>query len=236
MRKQTLRSILVFSFMFVTILVFSQEIYQDVVTLKSGKIVRGVILEQVSDKYLKIRSRDNKIMKIPMSEIEEISQEAFQVEGLKRELYDPYFMKNKHDYWSFATGLGPSYGGLGLRFQQRMGRILGYGYHASIGVMTGGEGFRSFWGYSLGFKFYPYKSYYVNAQYGSIGIIYQEDVLGNIVNQEALYGPSLLVGGDWFFSQYFGMNAGIGVSFNITHPDVQSAIFTYDIGLMVKFK
>ncbi len=227
---------MVFSFLFVSILVYSQELYQDVVTLKNGKVVRGIIIEQVSDQYLKIRTRDSKILEISMEDVEQISQETFQIDASKRELYDPYFFKSKHDYWSLATGIGPSYGGMGLRFQQRFGKIQGYGYHVGMGVMTGGEGYRSFWGYSFGFKFFPYKSYYVNAQYGSIGIVYQEDILGNIVNQEALYGPSALIGADWFFSQYFGMNVGIGASFNITHPDVQAVIFTYDFGLVVKIK
>ena len=88
---------MVFSFLVVAIRVYSQELYQDVITLKNGKVVRGVIIEQVSDQYLKIRTRDSKILEITMEDVEQISQEAFQIDASKRELYDPYFFKNKHD-------------------------------------------------------------------------------------------------------------------------------------------
>ncbi|MBU2650773.1 MAG: hypothetical protein KKA81_07550, partial [Bacteroidetes bacterium] len=113
---------------------------------------------------------------------------------------------------------------------------IGFGYHAGLGIITGGEGFRSFWGYSAGFKFFPYKSQFIDIQYGTIGILYQEDYLGNIINQEVLIGPSALLGGDWFFSQYFGMNGSVGASFNVSHPGVQSVFLVIEMGLMVKFK
>ncbi|MBU2651520.1 MAG: hypothetical protein KKA81_11340, partial [Bacteroidetes bacterium] len=105
----------------------AQQLFQDVIILKSGKEVRGVIQEKVDGEYVKIRSRDNRTLEIPFADIERITQEVFEAEGLKKDLLDPYFMKNKHDYWSLATGIGPSYGGFGLRFQQRFGRKIGFG-------------------------------------------------------------------------------------------------------------
>jgi hypothetical protein len=61
--------------MFITIIVFAQNNYQDVVYLKNGSIIRGIIIEQVPNKSIKIETADKSIFAYKMDEIEKISKE-----------------------------------------------------------------------------------------------------------------------------------------------------------------
>ncbi len=55
---------------------FSQEAaLQDVVYLKNGSIIRGVIIEQIPEQSLKIRTADGSVFVYQMSEIERIRKE-----------------------------------------------------------------------------------------------------------------------------------------------------------------
>lgn len=49
--------------------------YTEVVYLKNGSIIRGVIIEQVPNKSLKIQTADGSIFAYPMSEVEKITKE-----------------------------------------------------------------------------------------------------------------------------------------------------------------
>ena len=222
-------------------MIFSQEKTQDIVHLKDGRTVKGIIIKNVEGEFIRLKVPTH-TMTIYYEDIESINKEEYEVEVVEKQDFNPvkddaYFVKNKNEYWSLATGLGQSYGGMiGLRFQQRFGEKMGLGYHGGIGYTPGGDTLRGFVGFAVGVKFFFYKSYYINLQYGTAGLIYYEDVYGNILNQEIMYGPAVMAGGDWFFTKYFGMNGALGVAFNVSHPDVQSAIFKLDIGLMVKFK
>ena len=224
----------------IPVFVLSQENTQDVIYLKDGRTLKGVIIKNVEGEFIRLKVETH-TMTIYYEDIESINKEKFEKEEADQQNYNPiktdsYFANNKNEYWSLATGIGQSYGGLiGLRFQQRFGEKMGIGYHGGLGYTPGGDTLRGFMGFALGVKFFFYKSYYINLQYGTAGLIYYKDVYGNILNQEIMYGPAVMAGGDWFFSRFFGMNAALGVAFNVTHPDVQSAILKIDFGLVVKF-
>ena len=51
-----------------------QTTNEDVVYLKNGKVVRGVIIDQVANQSLKIKTSDNKILTFKINEIEKISK------------------------------------------------------------------------------------------------------------------------------------------------------------------
>lgn len=53
-----------------------QEELQDVVYLKNGSIIRGVIIEQVPGQSIKIRTADGSLFVYQMSEVEKITKEA----------------------------------------------------------------------------------------------------------------------------------------------------------------
>ena len=64
-------------FALITTMSFGQSNYQDVVYLKNGSIIRGVIIEQVPDKSIKIETADRNVFVYQMEEIEKITKEQF---------------------------------------------------------------------------------------------------------------------------------------------------------------
>jgi hypothetical protein len=64
-------------FVFITTLSFGQSNYQDVVYLKNGSIIRGVIIEQVPNKSIKIETADRSVFVYQMDEIEKFTKEPF---------------------------------------------------------------------------------------------------------------------------------------------------------------
>lgn len=54
---------------------FSQNNYQDVVYLKNGSVIRGVIIEQVPNQSIKIETADKSVFVYQMNEIEKITKE-----------------------------------------------------------------------------------------------------------------------------------------------------------------
>ena len=65
-------------FILITTLSFAQNNYQDVVYLKSGSIIRGVVIEQVPNKYIKIETADRNVFVYSMDEIDKLTKEKFQ--------------------------------------------------------------------------------------------------------------------------------------------------------------
>lgn len=62
-------------FTLITAVSFAQKNYQDVVYLKNGSIIRGVIIEQVPSKSLKIETVGKSVFVYKMDEIEKITKE-----------------------------------------------------------------------------------------------------------------------------------------------------------------
>ena len=62
-------------FIIIATSVFTQNNYQDVVYLKNGSIIHGIIIEQVPLKSIKIKTADNNVFVFQMDEIEKISKE-----------------------------------------------------------------------------------------------------------------------------------------------------------------
>lgn len=59
---------------------FGQNNYQDVVYLKDGSIIRGIIIEQVPNKSIKIETADKSVFVYRMDEIEKMTKEQIQLE------------------------------------------------------------------------------------------------------------------------------------------------------------
>lgn len=55
---------------------FGQSNYQDVVYLKNGSIIRGVIIEQIPNKSIKIETIDKSVFVFQLDEIEKITKET----------------------------------------------------------------------------------------------------------------------------------------------------------------
>ena len=58
-----------------TINALSQNNYRDVVHLKDGSIIKGIIIEQIPNKQIKIETSDGSVFVYEMNEIEKMSKE-----------------------------------------------------------------------------------------------------------------------------------------------------------------
>lgn len=61
-----------------TTLTFAQNNYQDVVYLKNGSIIRGIIIEPIPNKSIKIETADRSVFVFQMDEIERFTKEPMQ--------------------------------------------------------------------------------------------------------------------------------------------------------------
>lgn len=64
-------------FALITTLTFAQRNYQDVVYLKNGSIIRGIIIEQIPNKSIKIETADRNVFVFQIDEIEKFTKEPF---------------------------------------------------------------------------------------------------------------------------------------------------------------
>ena len=69
------KKILFFVFFLTTLISFSQNQYEDVVYLKNGGIMRGVIIEQIPNKSIKIETIGRNVFFYEMDAIEKITKE-----------------------------------------------------------------------------------------------------------------------------------------------------------------
>jgi hypothetical protein len=224
-------------------IIFAQNNLEDVIYLKNGSVIKGIIIEQVPNVSIKIQTVDKNIFAFKMEEIERMTKEpvtndrySFSNSGEK------FFMNKKNKYFSVGVGYGNSYGGLGLRLQQRFGNKLGFGWHAGVGYFPGQvlDMEPSVW-FCGGAKFFWYKAWYINITYGTVARYKQEQYYwgyyyGYQSEEGNLYGPSFMLGGDWFFNKVFGMNGALGVSVLPDNPYyMQNAVATIDFGFIFKF-
>jgi hypothetical protein len=55
---------------------FSQQNYEDVIYLKNYNIIHGMIIEQIPNESIKIKTKDNNVFYFKISEIEKITKEV----------------------------------------------------------------------------------------------------------------------------------------------------------------
>ena len=74
--------LLLMSFLFMKCMVSqAQTNYEDVVYLKNGSVIHGIIVEQIPNKSIKIQTRDQNLFVYSMEEIEKISKEPTKSQG-----------------------------------------------------------------------------------------------------------------------------------------------------------
>ena len=61
---------------FVTTISFSQNNLDEVVYLKNGSVIRGLIIEQIPNQTLKIQTKDGSVFVYNFSEVQKITKEA----------------------------------------------------------------------------------------------------------------------------------------------------------------
>lgn len=209
MKKLTLIILMTF---FLTSLVFSQ----DVIIKNNGDEINAKVLEitENSIKYKEYNFQDGPIRSISKTEALMIIYEN----GIREKfsIVENQNIKNKYkgNYFMVGWGIGSSYGVLGVRFQGRFGDIQGFGIHAGIG--GGSVDLKEALYWSLGVKFFPYKGFYLNTQYGVTQTEVVYDRTSQTSDRQLRYGSSVLIGGDWNWGKKigFGLNFGFGVQYS----------------------
>ena len=124
------------SFVFISSLVLAQTNLQDVVYLKNGSVVRGVIIEQVPNQSIRLQTTDGNIFAFQMDDIERLTRE--------QRLGNNQSVKSPGLAWCLSflmPGVGQFYNGdpgKGAIFLSSY--LVGWGLH-SIGLAGGPEPF-----------------------------------------------------------------------------------------------
>ena len=138
------------------------------------------------------------------------------------------------NYFSVAAGAGNSYGGLGLSLQYLTQGRLKLGIHGGAGYFPlAGQAYL----FTGGLKLYFWDYLYTDLQFGRFGAYqktYYDYYNGYTYENGTLYGPSILMGYDWFFSDHFGINAAAGVSYDIGDY-FKDFTYALDLGFVFRF-
>ena len=221
---------------------------QDIIIKQNGDEIKSKILEITSEtiKYKEFEFQDGPTRNINISDVfmviyENGKREKFTTtesstpkEDTKNEVSNNDYEGN---YFMLGGGYGNSYGGLGLRAQWRMGEEQSLGIHAGVGYLPNAPILAS-----AGVKFFPYKDFYINTQFGLTGYetYYSRTSIFtgyDIYYNRVLYGPSFLVGGDWTWGDKvgYGFNAGLGLTLNINAEIISPITLALDLGFIIRF-
>ena len=160
---------------------------------------------------------------------------------------DEKYLRNKNNnyYFSMGFGFGPSYGGIGFRTQARLGGITGVGFHLGGGWnflygsadTTQQVSLDDAFSVLAGVKFFPYRGWYMDVQFGQFGKIatvsYEEDKM-IIHHIDKPYGFVFTFGGDWFWGRHLGLNLGFGAALDLTAPESSNMFPVFDMGFIIK--
>lgn len=196
---------------------FGQYLHVDRLTLSSGQVFTGIIIEEHQPDYLILETKDFGPVKIRYSLIEQIIH--------KPNLEEPFYQKRGHQYLSISIGAGQSYGGLGVRFQHRVGRKFGFAYSVGFGyneISEYGNNMETT-GISIGAR-----GYYKWVHFG-MGLLIDFQELMDY--QQNLY---LMTGYDFAINNKFSINTGIGI-YSQNSFILNTGFLAVDIGVMYKF-
>ncbi len=128
---------------------FAQSL-EDVVYLKNGSAIRGVIIEQVPNESLKIQTRDGNVLSYSMVEVEKLTKERSRRRNLRGERGPRQrkpFNKPQGFMKLFEAGGGVTSGGGFGATRASVSMIVGYRLnpHFAVGVGAGAEGYFYTW-------------------------------------------------------------------------------------------
>jgi len=256
------RKILIIIFIFI----YNFSNAQDIIYKNDGTEIKAKIIELTTDaiKYKKFEQLDGPLRNISLTDVYMIiyadgtrevikkTQQpdnnvttSIQKEPISTTEYQNTYRtvpEKKYDgnYGMLGFGYGNSYGGLGARYQWRKGKIQGFGAHIGIGYFPYAE-----YLWSWGLKYFFYKDFYINAQWGRTGWEEYSSTYTNGSSTSSTYdghvlkGYSFLIGGDWTYGKkdILGFNFGIGITFNTNVEYIHEFDKTValDLGFLIKF-
>ena len=238
------------SILFCTLLLSFSLFSQDVIILEDRSEINSVVKEinEETIKYKAYDFQDGPLRSISTSKVfmiiyENGKREKFNVDYISSEqsqtnpennetdsIKMSRKLKNNKNYGAIGLGLGASYGGTGgVKGQYAFGEKFKIGPHAGLGFLSSTR-----LTFSAGVSFYL-NNFYLDLIYGPVAFD-DYDVLGNRYD-EVYYGPSTIIGYDWYFSNHFGLNFGLGASYwdGDGYYYDEDILLTIDLGFKYKF-
>ncbi len=137
-----MRKVLIFTaFMFLSsVFLFSQNVAQDVVHLKNGSVIKGIITEQVPGQSITIETADGSVFVLSIEDVTRITKETKATEAVKV-VRSTAEGKNWFSYYSLNLGVATDFDhvGLGLNLlelnlatQRGLGGTLKWGAHSYV--------------------------------------------------------------------------------------------------------
>jgi hypothetical protein len=188
-----------------TSLLFAQHNYEDVVYLKTGSIIRGIIIEQVPNQSIKIETADRNIFVYRFDEIEKLSKELI---GGKR---NDRYRSNSGYRGSIDVGYAIGLGDYGLDFIN-LTIINGYRFNPffSLGFGTGARVYHTDDAVLIPF-FVNFQTNFINrtvSPYFALNIGYSFNASNDFNSVGLLLNPS--IGIHFRITNTSGMNIGVG--------------------------
>lgn len=118
---------------------------------------------------------------------------------------------NNYLYWGINIGYPSSFG---LSFGGRYGRVFGFGYYGTIGLIFANE-YDTYTYYSIGLRAYYYKNLYASIDFSTLTCKYQDTYNDNegyfkIGGYKYGYGPSINLGYNFLSNSLKEMKIGRG--------------------------
>ncbi|NBG67020.1 hypothetical protein [Acidiluteibacter ferrifornacis] len=214
------KKILFVVFLLTTLVSYSQNQYEDVVYLKNGGIMRGVIIEQIPNKSIKIETIGRNVFFYEMDAIEKITKELTFVKehnsgykkgylGLTIGISNPVGEFGADDNGLAKTGVQINLLNFGYRFSKNIG-IAGTWFGAANSL--DGDQIKSPWTYG-GILLGPLFTFHLASRV--------ELDLRPMVGYTAFTSPKFDIDNSPFYTQTIGGD--------------RSSVFAYNIGSMFRF-
>ena len=250
-----------FVFLLFSTVMYSQQIYKDVIHLKNGDIAKGVIIENVPNDYVKLETDNGSIITFKYVDIAKFTKDKVSNEVQKQKENVQPLPTNQNPtnvqspqtntqpriesipYNSISFGYGNSYGGLGTKYEYKFGTIA---IHGGVGYFPPPADYaESTVLFSGGIKlFFSSNDMYLNLQFGTFGVEATQLSYTTIYSttkekkQKTLYGPTILLGNTILIGKSVGLNCAVGISYNmekIDWSDNYKVLYAFDLGLSKTF-
>jgi hypothetical protein len=191
-------------------LLFAQHNYEDVVYLKNGSVIRGIIIEQVPNQSIKIETADRNIFVYRFDEIEKLSKEV--IRGTRNGHYRNSSSRSPSSGYigildvGYAVGIGDD----GYDFVN-LTMINGYKFnpHFSLGFGTGAKFYHSAEAILIPF-FTNFQVNFINkavSPYFALNVGYSFNASDDFEPTGFLINPSIGV--------HFGISDGFGINLSV---------------------
>lgn len=217
-------------FVLISCFSFAQGDYQDVVYLKNGSVIRGIIIEQVPNKSIKIETSERNIFVFQMDEIEKITKEPV---AKKSNLHSKNSLQTG-DRWIIEPGYDVGMGDWGIdRLRLNIIGLYQFSPYIAVGFGSGLRYYHEADALVLPF-FADLRTYFIDSNitpYFSLGVGYSIEASNDFKGLGLMLNPVL--GVNFRVSDQNSLHVGLGYDLQrIKFYDYWSGSFTENSGAL----